>query len=329
MMDAYRAPWWLPGGNAQTVWSALFARRHQGLAPSWQRRRWQTPDGDFIDVDQASHASAPDAPLLVLFHGLEGSSTSQYAVAFADFARTQGLAMAVPHFRGCSGEINHAPRAYHSGDFAEIDWVLRRFAAENPSRPVLAAGVSLGGNALMRWAGEMGHSASTVVRAVASVSSPLDLAAGGHAIGRGFNRWVYTRMFLSTMVPKALKKWAQFPGLFDREAVLRVRNLYEFDNLFTAPLHGFKNTDDYWSRASAKPVLNAIKLPALALNALNDPFVPASSLPTLQEAGACVTLWQTRQGGHVGFPVSSAGWGLPGHVRAMPQAVGQWLLDHV
>ncbi len=322
----YAAPWWLPGGNAQTLWAALASRRHFGPAPRWTRSRWNTPDGDFIDVDQAQHAAPDGAPLLVLFHGLEGSSASQYAVAFADFAAVNGLAFAVPHFRGCSGELNHAPRAYHSGDFEEIDWVLRRFAREHPGRPLLAAGVSLGGNALMRWAAEMGESAGTVVRAVASVCSPLDLAAGGHAIGRGFNRLVYTRMFLRTMVPKALKKLEQHPGLFDRDALLAARNLFEFDNLFTAPLHGFRDTNDYWSRASAKPVLHRIRVPALALNARNDPFIPAWSLPTPQQVGPRVTLWQPLQGGHVGFPVSHGPLGVPGHVRAMPDAVGHWLL---
>ena len=322
----YCAPWWLPGGNAQTIWAARVSRRHFGPAPRWQRHRWETPDGDFIDVDEALHASAPQAPLLVLFHGLEGSSASQYAVAFADFAAAHGLAYAVPHFRGCSGEINHAPRAYHSGDFSEIDWILRRFASENPGRPLLAVGVSLGGNALMRWAGEMEHSAAPLVRAIAAVSSPLDLAAGGYAIGRGFNRLVYTRMFLDSMVPKALQKLEQHPGLFKREALLAARDLYEFDNLFTAPLHGFRDTVDYWTRASAKPVLHRIRVPALALNARNDPFVPAVSLPTEQDAGPSVTLWQPAQGGHVGFPVAHGPFGLPGHVCAMPEAVGNWLL---
>ena len=325
----YQAPWWLPGGNAQTLWAALASRRHFGPAPRWTRSRWTTPDGDFIDVDQAQHAASAKAPLLVLFHGLEGSSASQYAVAFAEFAATNGLAFAVPHFRGCSGELNHAPRAYHSGDFEEIDWILKRFAAEHPGRPLIAAGVSLGGNALMRWAAEMGESASQQVRAVASICSPLDLAAGGHAIGVGFNRLVYTRMFLASMVPKALKKLEQHPGLFDRNALLAARDLFEFDNLFTAPLHGFRDTPDYWSRASAKPVLDQIRVPALALNALNDPFVPAASLPTPQQVGRHVTLWQPGQGGHVGFPVSHGALGLPGHVRAMPDAVGHWLLAHL
>lgn len=326
---SYAAPWWLPGGNAQTLWAALASRRHFGPSPTWTRQRWNTPDDDFIDVDQARHATASKAPLLVLFHGLEGSSASQYAVAFADFAAANGLAFAVPHFRGCSGELNRAPRAYHSGDFEEIDWILRRFALEHPGRALIAAGVSLGGNALMRWAAEMGESASQRVRAVAAICSPLDLAAGGHAIGQGFNRLVYTRMFLASMVPKALKKLEQHPGLFDREALLAARNLYEFDNLFTAPLHGFRDTPDYWSRASAKPVLHQIRVPALALNALNDPFVPASSLPTPQQVGRHVTLWQPGQGGHVGFPVSHGAVGLPGHVRAMPDAVGHWLLQHI
>jgi uncharacterized protein len=324
----YRAPWWLPGGNAQTLWAARLSRRRFGPTARWQRRRWQTPDGDFIDVDHARHNSAADAPLLVLFHGLEGSSQSHYAVAFADFAATNGLAFAVPHFRGCSGELNLAPRAYHSGDHAEVDWMLRRFASEHPGRPLIAVGVSLGGNALLRWAGEAGDGAGRLVRAVAAVSSPLDLAAGGHAIGRGFNRLVYTRLFLSTMVPKALQKLEQHPGLFDRNALLAARDLYTFDNLFTAPLHGFQNTDDYWSRASAKPVLSDIRVPALALNARNDPFVPASSLPGTQDAGRFVTLWQPSDGGHVGFPVAAGLLGVPGHVRAMPEAVGRWLLAH-
>lgn len=327
-LTAFRAPWWLPGGHAQTIWPALWARRHFGPAPRWARERWDTPDGDFIDVDRARHTSHPQAPLLVLFHGLEGSSASQYAVAFADFAAERGLAFAVPHFRGCSGELNRAPRAYHSGDHEEIDWILRRFAAADPQRPLIAAGVSLGGNALMRWAGERGEAAGRTVRAVASICSPLDLAASGHAIGRGFNRQVYTRMFLNSMRPKALRKLAQHPGLFDGDALRAARDLYAFDNLFTAPLHGFRNTDDYWRRASAKPHLPGIRVPALALNALNDPFVPPDSLPRAGAVGPCVTLWQPAHGGHVGFPASWGAWGLPGHVRTMPQAVGHWLQSH-
>jgi hypothetical protein len=328
----YRAPWWLPGGNLQTIWPALYARRVAGAPPRYRRERWDTPDGDFVDVDWLAHThtavALPDLggrALLVLFHGLEGSSRSHYAEAFADWCARQGLAYAVPHFRGCSGELNRGPRAYHSGDFEEIDWILRRLRAvhtANGGGALVAVGISLGGNALMRWAGEMGASAGRVAEAVAAVSSPIDLAAGGHAIGRGFNRQVYTRMFLSSMKPKALAKLAQHPGLFDRNALLAARDLHAFDQHFTAPLHGFRSTEDYWARASAKPHLPRIRIPALLVNALNDPFVPASSLPKPHEVGAHVTLWQPAHGGHVGFPAGR----LPGHVRSMPDVVGGWLL---
>ena len=346
----YGAPWWLPGGNLQTIWAALRARRFTAAAPVFRRERWTTPDGDFVDVDQTVAAPALPAawgslspggalhlrpgeagpaasaggktapPLLVLFHGLEGSSGSHYAQAFADVASQRGWAFAVPHFRGCSGEINLAPRAYHSGDFAEIDWLLRRFKCQHAG-PVVAVGVSLGGNALMRWAGEMGQDAERVVAAIASVCAPLDLAASGRAIGQGFNRQVYTRMFLNSMVPKALQKLAQHPGLFDRDALLAARDLYAFDHVFTGPVHGFKGVDDYWARASAKPHLGAIALPALALNALNDPFIPPGSLPRHADVSSRVTLWQTAHGGHVGFPTA----GFPAHVRAMPEAVTAFL----
>ena len=323
------APWWLPGGHAQTIWAALFARRCVGSAPVYRRERWTTPDADFVDVDHATHVVADSAPVLVLFHGLEGSSRSHYAEAFADVAHEHGLAYVVPHFRGCSGELNLAPRAYHSGDHAEIDWMLRRLRAQYVGRPLLAVGVSLGGNALMRWAAEHGAAAGDVADAVAAVCSPIDLAAGGHAIGRGVNRQVYTRMFLRSMVPKALAKLAQHPGLFDRDKLLAARDLYAFDNVFTAPLHGFRNTEDYWRRASAQPLLPQVRVPALVLNARNDPFVPTSSLPAAQDVGPCVTLWQPPQGGHVGFPASLPPWGLPGHVRAMPEAVTHWLLSQL
>ena len=322
-MQDFRAPWWLPGGHAQTIWPARLSRRHpapDGRPPRYRRERWTTPDGDFIDVDHLDEGAAPGAPLLVLFHGLEGSSQGAYALAFAHWARQHGWHYVVPHFRGCSGELNLAPRAYHSGDFEEIGWILDRLRARH-GRPLRAVGISLGGNALMRWAEEAGDSAAQTALAVAAVCSPLDLTASGHAIGRGFNRQVYTRMFLQTMRPRALAKLAQHPGLFDRRKMLAARDLYDFDNLFTAPLHGFKDTDDYWARASAKPHLRRIRIPALLLNARNDPFIPAASLPRQQDVGRQVTLWQPAHGGHVGFP----GGRFPGHLHSLPEGVMAWM----
>lgn len=325
-MQTYRSPGWLIGGNVQTIWPALWSRRFHGLPPSYQRERWATPDGDFIDVDWQRTdrpVRAGERRLLVLFHGLEGSSGSHYAQAFAHEARLRGWDYVVPHFRGCSGELNHAPRAYHSGDFEEIGWILGRLRAAHPASAgsMCAVGISLGGNALLRWAEEAGEAASPVVQSLAAVSSPIDLAAGGRAIGRGFNRLTYTRMFLRSMKPKALLKLAQHPRLFSRERLLAARDLYDFDNVFTAPLHGFRNTDDYWARGSAKPHLHQIRVPALVLNARNDPFIPAASLPRAHEVGRHVRLWQPAHGGHVGFP----GGRPPGHVFTLPKAVMDWL----
>lgn len=350
-MQDYRAPRWLGGagrlgdgpfgGNLQTIWPALFSRSYQGPRPQFRRERWPTPDGDFVDVDfgvvTPAEALAVDRiddglqpvsaalrPLLVLFHGLEGSSRSHYAQAFANWARENGWRFAMPHFRGCSGEINLAPRAYHSADFEEVGWMLQRMRALHHG-PLVAVGVSLGGNALLRWAQEAGATAARTVDAVAAVSSPIDLAAGGAAIDVGFNRHLYARMFLRTMIPKALAKLRQHPGLFDERKLRAARTLYEFDDVFTAPLHGFRGTDDYWSRGSSKPHLHRIRVPALVLNARNDPFVPAASLPgPASDVGACVTLWQPAQGGHVGFPRGR--W--PGHVLAMPEAVMEWATPH-
>jgi uncharacterized protein len=323
----YRAPAWLGGkgalgGHLQTLWPAVLARRHIGPAPRWRRERWATPDGDFIDTDflETDTPRSPQAPCLVLFHGLEGSVRSHYAQAFAHQARTLGWHMALPHFRGCSGELNLAPRAYHSGDFEEVGWILGEMRRRHAG-PLCAAGVSLGGNALLCWAEEAGESARGTLRALAALSAPVDLAAAGHAIGLGLNRQIYTRVFLRTMKPKALAKLAQFPGLFNRARLLAAEDLYSFDDAFTAPLHGFRDVNDYWSRASSKPRLADIRVPTLVVNARNDPFVPASSLPRMREVGGSVTLAQPGTGGHAGFP----GGHFPGHVLSAPRGITEWM----
>ena len=318
----YQAPLWLPNGNVQTIWAPLFAQRYLAEKPLFRRERWVSPDQDFIDVDyliSEADGTRKKRLLMVMFHGLEGSSQSHYCESFADHAKRNGFDFAVAHFRGCSGEMNLAPRAYHSGDFEEIGWILQRFKAAYAG-DVVAVGVSLGGNALLRWAEEMGRSAAKVVKAVIAVCSPIDLAAGGQAIGEGFNRWVYTRRFLASMKPKALLKLAQHPGLLNKEAILNAKDLYAFDNAFTAPLHGFKNAEDYWKQCSAKPHLHSIKIPALVINPKNDPFIPATCLPKVKDVGPWVKLWKPDEGGHVGFTSGS----FPGHLDALPSNVVQW-----
>ena len=211
-----------------------------------------------------------------------------------------GWRCVVPHFRGCSGELNRLPRAYHSGDSAEIDWILRRLRALDPAARLHAAGVSLGGNALLKWLGEHGEEATRIVSAAAAISAPLDLAAAGTALGRGFNM-VYTRVFLDTLKRKARAKLAAFPGSFDGDAMVASKTLYDFDNAVTAPLHGFRDTLDYWRRASSWPLLAGIRVPTLVLNARNDPFLPESALARTHAAAKHVTLEFPVGGGHAGF----------------------------
>ncbi len=321
----YLAPWWLGrgafGAHCQTVYPALFGRPP---AVRYTRERWDTTphgvtDGDFIDVDRV--AGAIDQPMLVVFHGLEGSSESPYALNLMAEVARRGWRGLVAHFRGCGGEPNRLPRAYHSGDAAEIDWVLRRARAEAPQQPLYVAAVSLGGNATLKWLGEQGSAASAIATAAASISAPVDLTAAGNALEVGFCK-VYTRNFLATMKKNSLAKLARFPGLFDADKVRASRTLREFDNLVTAPLHGYRDTDDYWLRASSKPGLADIQVPTLLLNAVNDPFLPAWALPGESEVSSLVTRDFPEQGGHVGFLSGP----FPGSGRYLPERVFHFFL---
>ncbi len=294
----YRAPPWLVGAHAQTIYPALFS----GPGPALRRQRLETFDGDFVDLDwlDANGAQAGEPPVVVLFHGLEGDSSSHYARALMRHLKAIGWRGVVPHFRGCSGEPNQLPRAYHSGDHVEIGWMLSAIRSLVPSAALYAIGVSLGGSALLNWLGREEDRAATLIDAAAAVSAPLDLTAAGVAIGQGFNR-IYTRHFLQTLIPKALEMARRFPGTLDAVSIRRADSMYAFDDVVTAPLHGFEGADDYWSRASSKPWLHRIAVPTLVLNARNDPFIPAASLPTAAEVSAAVTLEQPADGGHVGF----------------------------
>ena len=326
----YRAPLWLPNRHAQTIVPSLFARRP---TVSFTRERWDTPDGDFIDLDWVVHeapassansiAPPPDAPLFVLFHGLEGSSASHYAAALMHAARELGWHGVVPHFRSCSGTLNRLPRFYHLADSDEVDWVLRRLRAVHRG-PIVAAGVSLGGNVLLRWLGERREEAAKVIAAAAAISTPIDVNAGGRALSQGFGM-VYTRSFLKTLKLKAEQKLVQFPGLFDRDAMLASRTMYEFDNVVTAPLHGFRNTDEYWRTATTRPLLPHIDVPTLVLNARNDPFLPAEALPSREDVSAAVELDQPKHGGHAGFMTGP----FPGRIDWLSRRVFGYLERHI
>jgi hypothetical protein len=284
---------------------------------SYRREIWQSPDADCLGADFAQpEPDCPAAPVLVLFHGLEGSSRSHYALALMQRAVARGWRALVVHFRGCGGLPNRRPRAYHSGDSDEADWILRSVAARWPQAPVYAVGFSLGGNVLAKWLGERREDAR-LLRAAAVVSAPFDLVAGGESLGRGFNRALYGRYFLRSMRRKAIEFERRFPGRIDLARVLASRDLFEFDETFTAPLHGYRGALHYWQQASAKPWLRSVAVPLLALNARDDPFVPARSLPTPQATSPHVLLEQPARGGHAAFVLGP--W--PGDLGFVPQRI--------
>jgi predicted alpha/beta-fold hydrolase len=311
----YVAPPWLPGGNAQTIYPFMLRSL---IIPAYQRERLELDDGDFIDIDWLDNSI--DRPLVIMFHGLEGGSSSHYARSIMGLFQELGWRGAVVHFRGCSGTPNRLPRAYHAGDSEEIDRILHKVRERNQSlgssAPLYVIGISLGGNALLKWLGEQGKKACHIIDGAVTVSVPLDLVAAGKALDSGFNR-LYTQHFLGTLKKKVLKKLDNFPGLFDAVAVAECTTLYQFDNLVTAPLHGFSNTDEYWVLSSSKPWLKHIQVPTLVINARNDPFMPSSSLPAQTDVSCSVSLEFPAEGGHVGFLSSP----FPGNLTWLPERV--------
>lgn len=299
---------WLPGGHAQTIWPRFIPLAR----PLFRRERVDTPDGDFIDLDWLP--ARPEHPLVVLFHGLEGSSGSHYAKALMHAVAARGWNGVVVHARGCSGEPNRLLRAYHSGDSAELEWLLPRLAARAEGAPVYATGVSLGGNVLCKWLGEQGQAALHWLSAAASVCAPVELGASGRALDQGFNR-VYAQYFLRTMKPRALDKTDRFPGQVDRAALAACDSIRGFDDAFTSRVHGFRDAEDYWTRCASKPLLKSVRTPLLLLQALNDPMVPAWSLATRDQLSSDVRPEYTAQGGHVGY-VSGA---PKGRIDWLPQ----------
>ena len=313
--SSYRAPTWLPGRHAQTLYPFFLPRPEL----AYRRERAETPDGDFWDFDWAhSTPGLPaHAPLLIAFHGLEGDSGSNYARHLMLEAAALGWRGVVPHFRGCGGEPNRLPRAYHSGDHEEIGNILMALRARvGDATPMVAVGISLGGSALLNWLGRAGPDARAFLAAAATASVPLDLMAAGLAIDRGFNR-LYAWHFLHTLKPKALAMATRFPGRLDSARIAAARTMREFDDAVTAPLHGFANVADYWTRGSSKQWLPGVRVPTLVLNARNDPFVPGVSLPSPAEVSPWVRLEQPDTGGHAGFLdgrfPGSATW-LPRHL---------------
>jgi len=278
------------------MWGPLFRR----IRLSLRRERVETSDGDFVDLDWADGAP-PDAPLVLVLHGLEGSSTSHYVRGLLAGAQARGWRGVTLNFRSCSGELNRLPRFYHSGDTGDLDAIVRLLAAREPGLRLAVVGVSLGGNVLLKWLGELGVDAPAVVKAGAGISVPFDLTPCAHALDRGFAKVVYTANFMRTMRRKVVEKARVYPGFVDLGAARRARSFAAYDDVVTARLSGFADAEDYWRRASCRPYLVRVARPVLVINAADDPFVPPEALPKPAELSPHVRLVVTERGGHVGF----------------------------
>ena len=295
-LPPFRPAFGLAGPHTQTIMGRLLRR---APAVAVVRERWDTPDGDFVEVDLTPDLAKTDRPIVVIFHGLEGSSRRTYVRLLMEALLARGIECVGFNFRGCGGQPNRLPRAYHSGDSAEADWVAGHLTARWPNRPLGAAGFSLGGNLLLKHLGEAGRTSRFAAAAVASV--PYDLAEAERAIsGRGVQR-VYAHYFLRSLKRKVAAKRALLGEELVREA-LAARSLGAFDDAVTAPLHGFRDASDYYRRCSSTGFLDGVVVPTLAVHALDDPFLPAPSIPVAAfERNAHLYPMVTKRGGHQGY----------------------------
>ena len=301
----YRPAWWIPGPHLRTLWGKLV--RRPAPVPVHEMR-WDTPDGDFIDL---LRLDAPGgAPRLILLHGLEGTARSHYVRATLAEMRRRGWGADVLIFRSCGEEPNRTRRFYHSGETTDLAFVIDRVIAEHPESPIFLAGVSLGGNVLLKHLGEQGDRLPRQVRAAAAVSVPYDLERSARRIGQGFSR-LYEQVFLRTLRRKATAKLSRFPDLFAGERLDAARTLWEFDDVVTGPVHGFDGATDYYTRSSSIGFLAGIRVSTLLLSAVDDPFLPPDVLDRVRDIAAenpVLEIEFVDRGGHVGFISGSLPW---------------------
>ncbi len=296
----FRPAWWLPGPHLPTVYGKLLRR----IPPAHQRvERWPTPDGDSIAVARLDPA-LPNAPILTIFHGLEGTVRSNYAQGLMHQARARGWGAAMLIWRTCDGRVPASPRMYHSGETTDADFFMRKLAAEYPDSPLLATGVSLGANVLLKWLGEQGASAPVTLRAAAAISTPFDLAEGSRHLEQGFSR-AYVWHFVRNLKRKARAALEVHPTLpVDRLRLEASRSFWDFDDCFTAPVHGFRDAEDYYTQSSSLPYLHRIQVPALLYSAEDDPFLPIQVLNQVRVVADSTPALRphfTPRGGHVGW----------------------------
>jgi predicted alpha/beta-fold hydrolase len=301
----YSPAWWIPGGHLQTLWGKLFRRQKPAETVS---ERWDTPDGDFLEVHRLR--STAGRPHLLLLHGLEGTVRSHYAQGLLNEAARRGWGADLLMFRSCGSEPNRARRFYHSGETTDAALALERIAEEFPTSPLGIAGVSLGGNVLLKMLGEKGSDLPPRLCAAAAISVPFDLERSSRRINRGFSRF-YQRYFMKSLKQKAAEKALRYPDLAPQEKIAALRTLEDFDNLITGPLHGFADAHDYYRRSSSLPWLDKIAVRTLLLNAVDDPMLPPEVLDDVREIARRNPSLQVEfvaKGGHAGFITGFRPW---------------------
>jgi len=301
----YSPAWWIPGGHLQTLWGKLF--RRQALAPT-VLERWDTPDEDFVEVYRLQ--AARGAPRVLLLHGLEGTIRSHYAQGLLNEAARRGWGADLLIFRSCGSEPNLTRRFYHSGETTDAAFVLDRISREYPTSPLAIAGVSLGGNVLLKLLGERGTELPPQLKAAAAISVPFDLSRSSRRINRGFSQF-YQKFFLSSLRRKAQEKAERFPDLAPADRISGLRTLEDFDNLITGPLHGFLDAEDYYQKSSSLPWLERIRINTLLLSAVDDPMLPPEVLDEVRDVARrnpSLHLEFAEKGGHAGFIAGSWPW---------------------
>ena len=291
----------MPGAHAQTLYGRILQRPRIDTTIE----RWTTPDDDFLDVHRLP--PPPDAPAstphVVLFHGLEGGTHSHYARGMLAEAKRRGWSADLVLWRSCGSEPNRARRFYHSGETGDLAFALERVAESRPAAPLLVAGVSLGGNVLLKHLGESGQNAADRITAAAAVSVPFDLARGAAYIDRGFSK-IYQKYFLDSLKRKAIEKQSRYPDICDPARIAALRTLTDFDDLLTSRLHGFRDANDYYTQSSSIGFLADIRVRTLLLNAVDDPFLPRDVLDDVRRLAAAnphLTVDFPAHGGHAGF----------------------------
>lgn len=297
----FKPAWWLPSSHLQTVWPVLCRPQVTGL--QIERERLELPDGDFVDLDWVGRNA--QGPIVMLLHGLEGSIESHYAKGLLRALQQEGWRGVFMHFRGCSGEPNRLPRGYHSGETGDVKLVARIIKDREPNTPIAAVGVSLGGNVLLKWLGETGQ--DNPLAAAIAVSVPFELHKAAARVQQGVSR-LYQWYFMKCLRSRLSYKLQVKPALVDMDNMFRVQTMYEFDNLITAPMHGFRDANEYYSTSSSRQYLSNIAVPTLILHAKDDPLMTEDVIPQSHELSPHIILEVSEGGGHVGFISGKFPW---------------------